>query len=529
MLPNNLPDLLKMAKDLWGQLADLEEQILSNHRNYLTRQLEAARQIRKQRPEVLALINQLGEILDEETLANSEAIINAPLFHPLFEELMEVQSNGTTDEQLFKEEHEELKEDIEDHYDLPYPEEIKVLQELRRMHGKMEEAAQAAFDADNIPMLYELLDSKQQQAIASSLLEEGLKSQIERLSDTFYILKDSPFSYASDAAEEEQFADELDGMSQFMNRLKLALEKSIETRQASPGLILIMQELEDAEQEMQEAGMDEWLEGFMEDEDYEMEDLFDDFLEFDDDDEDWDRVVNPKFPEGSVVAITNTDWLPEVYGIGSKQQFTPPKDARGRVMEAYTNGEKLMYEIALDSQTLKALPVEYIQHTCREADDSFAYHLFDEKDLKASTSRDTESEALITYKQLFNRYFWGNIEKDEDARIIHDVLMTDPKESDLSNWHHYFSETVEFPFSARVEGLIGWGELLPETEVEVLTLASLERQEEEEEEEEMGLLVFVKHGSETLYFPLVELLPLDEKSDTGKAVLAYRWWADMMV
>ncbi|MCB9265098.1 MAG: hypothetical protein H6558_08750 [Lewinellaceae bacterium] len=106
----------------------------------------------------------------------------------------------------------------------------------------------------------------------------------------------------------------------------------------------------------------------------------------------------------------------------------------------------------LDSHTLEKLPRRFIKFTCEEEYGTFSRFEFEESDLETAEPRDTLEEAIVTQRQLFHRYFWGNIKEDEQAARIYEIMLRAPAEDDISNWATYFSNDVAYPFAAVVEG-----------------------------------------------------------------------------
>jgi hypothetical protein len=523
MTPKKLDQQLSVAQKLWTGLQDTEARVLSNYQNALRQRVLAVASVNKLRPQVLELIGRLGAIMDENVREQTEALANSPLFHPAFEEIQQSMQEYESEEVFYEHQLDLLRDEMEDYYDHPYPEELKALQYLLlKAKDKSSEEVRQAFAQDNIPRLFALSDGAHLTDKDYKIVSSGLSAQIERLKDTTQLLEDLTGAHTEE--EEDEYTMELEGLMEFMSRLKKALEDSVEQQQVSSSLQALIAELDEMEGAPEGQELFDWFEGMMEEDDATMDDLFADF--FQPEENDWEEIESPEYSRGSVVAIKAKDWLDHTYESSPfTEHFKSPSDPRAYVVNAYSDGKNVYYEILLDATTLKALSVEYIRFMCHEMEDSFAFMVINAEEITASTPRDSEEDSLLAYKELFNRYFWGDIEKESEAKLIYEVLMKNPEESDLHNWYQFFANTLEMPFQARVDGVLDW-ELDEGTTVEVLAVGNIN---ESEEADNHGIKVFVKTGSETLYYPLLDLLPADEKGPNGKALMAYRWWSDLLM
>ena len=73
-----------------------------------------------------------------------------------------------------------------------------------------------------------------------------------------------------------------------------------------------------------------------------------------------------------------------------------------------------------------------------------------------------------------------------------------------------------------VEGLV-LQHIEPGTEVEVLGMEGID------EENDFGLVASIKKGRAILSYPLMELMPVNDKDSKAQPLLDYRYWADLML
>lgn len=230
--------------------------------------------------------------------------------------------------------------------------------------------------------------------------------------------------------------------------------------------------------------------------------------------EEWYAVRSPKFPVGSVVMVTADNELDEQSFPGLSTQGW-----YGRVEEALTDGRTTVYAIQLDSTTIASLPDGFLKTLCEES--PLPAFEFLAGELQTAEPRDTEAEATAAQRAAYHRYFWGDIEKDQQAIRIHRIMMKQPSASDLENWLDYFQNEVEFPLPAMAAGLI-FTQLPHGTPVEVVGI------EETKEDEGYGLIASVKKGRAIISYPLMELGPANEEARCWP-IKDYQYWADFML
>lgn len=231
-------------------------------------------------------------------------------------------------------------------------------------------------------------------------------------------------------------------------------------------------------------------------------------------DEEWYPIYSPKLPAGSVVAVTADNQL-------DKQGFPglSTKGWHGRVDEALTDGNRVIYSIELDSPTIASLPEAFLKMLCEES--PLPCFEFLAEELQTASPRDTIEEATASQRAVYHRYFWGDIEKDQQATRIHRIMMKNPSSSDLENWLDFFQNEVQYPLPAVAAGLI-FTQLPHGTPVEVVGIEGLD------EEDCYGIIASVKKGRAIISYPLMELGPASEEAQCWP-IKDYQYWADFML
>lgn len=531
-LQQEVQGLLEQARSARQELDATRRQILDSQIRASHQMLGHIEAINQLRLEIREMMKQLEGFREEDLRAvreMGEQLANAPLFHPQFEELLARKAAAGQNGRNFDD---QLREQVLDRLD-----------EFAFFPGQQENAARHAAiktlasadkpDSDEeLPALVALLLSRQPAAglapdAAAKLMDElkdGLKEYLNRIRREEKSLRNSAFGRHASNVEPDESMEDFEGLRELLEKMKDAFADSIQLGGPSPKLESLIEEygLDDEEQEDRE---DEMLSHFLEDMLDESEGLmfsedFDPESGFDDDDdgewEDWIPADNPRYLPGSAVIVVADRTL------GQGFSDINVKGWQGRIEEALTNGEMLLYIVALDSITLKQLPESYIEYTCEEEYGSFSRYEFEEEDLAPAQPRDSEEEAAAMQRELFHRFFWGNIDEDEQAARLYRIMLHAPAAEDIDNWITYFRNEVEFPFPAVVEGLI-LQHIEPGTEVEVLGIEGFD------EEDGFGLVASIKKGRAILSYPLMELMPADDHDPRSWPLLDYRYWADLML
>ena len=519
MISSDFSIQIKTLHELRDQLSSFKNRIIDHEMESIRAQLKAVESIKQTRPKVRDLITELSLYTGDEVIEFSEHISNAPLFHPLYESLLEEKAEAKDEADFFQTKRIELKEDLNLMVSSPYPSEKQCLLLMKEIISKQSETVEKAISHCDIACMYQILSEEEKAQLPPNLLKIAFKSQEERFRDDLEMINESIYAQDLQTGRYDEVVQEFLNLEDFLQRLKTALEESVQQQQTSTSLNGLIKELEEVLSDVAPStpGLDDIFEN--PEMDFLVNQFFDSFTdEADDYEEQWSPIAEKelKFPVESIVAITQKNWLP-------LHDFKAPEDARGRVKGGFKNahtGENF-YEVELDSITLQQLPIKYIQYICEDGEETFAYHLISGEALKKSVARDTQLAAHRTHKELFNRYFWGDIQKDEDAKNIYNILMAKPDARDIDNWHQHFKQSAFFPFDAIIEG-IAHSELPSNAPVQVLGIADLSTEEESE------LMAIIEIDNLQISYPLIDLLPKDENSKAGKAQLLYRDWADLL-
>lgn len=537
--PKDSPATLqKDVERLLEQAGEARQQLDATRRDITAAQVQASHQmmgyieaINELRADIRELLGQL-EGFDPEDLEAirhmGEQLASAPLFHPQFEELLARKARAAENGRSFEE---QLREQVLDRLD-----------EFSFFPGDKEKAARRAVlknlteadkltKAGELPALARLLLSQDPAGTlgaeaASKLLQalkEGLQEYHSRLRRENKSLKNSAFGRHAFSEAPDEAMEDFESLRELLEKMREAFADSIERQGPSPLLESLIEEygLDDEEEEDSE---DELLSAFLEDMLDESEGLmfsedfgpdFDLFLD-DDEDVEWHETSHERFPVGTSVLVTADRAL------GRGAANINIKGWQGRVEEVLTNGEDVVFVVALDSLTLRQLPESFIRFTCEEEYGAFSRYEFGEEDLAPAQPRDTEEEAMVAQRRLFHRFFWGDVQEDEQAARIFDIMLRSPNSEDIDNWAAYFNTEVEYPFYAVVEGLV-LQHIEPGTEVEVLGVEGID------DEEGFGLVASVKKGRAILSYPLMELMPVNERDPKAQPLLDYRYWADLML
>ncbi len=424
-LQQEVQGLLEQARSARQQLDATRQQILDSQIRASHQMLGHIGAINQLRLEIREMMKQLEGFGEEDLRAiqeMGEQLANAPLFHPQFEELLARKAAAGQNGHSFDG---QLREQV-----------LGRLDEFAFSPGQQENAArQAAIrnlagadkpaESEELPALAAMLLSRQPIAglaadAAARLmdkLKDGLKEYLNRIRREEKSLRNSAFGRHAFHVEPDEGMEDFEGLREMLEKMKDAFADSIQLGAPSSKLESLIEEygLDDDEQEDHE---DEMLSHFLEDMLDESEGLmfsedFDPESGFDDDEdgewEDWMPADNPRFPPGSSVIVVAER------NLGQGFSDINVKGWQGRIEEALTNGEMLLYVVALDSITLKQLPESYIQYSCEEEYGSFYRYEFEEEGLAPAQPRDSEEEAAATQRELFHRFFWGGIQEDEQA------------------------------------------------------------------------------------------------------------------
>lgn len=188
---------------------------------------------------------------------------------------------------------------------------------------------------------------------------------------------------------------------------------------------------------------------------------------------------------------------------------------QGRIIEIDETNQRLL--VALDSVTLKSLSHEYLED-CEEKGLGWPEYYIGFDDVEPARPRDTKGDVEDTIADLQDSLGWVYL--GEEGREINAILSgTDPDNEfeQMEAWEDHLHKVLHFPFEARVDEWQEPGSALKTgAGVKVLGIHDMD--------EWYGLLVKVRHGRRTLYFPLCDLKAVDENSPNHDPVQLYAVW-----
>ncbi|MBI3959961.1 MAG: hypothetical protein HY328_14205 [Chloroflexi bacterium] len=187
---------------------------------------------------------------------------------------------------------------------------------------------------------------------------------------------------------------------------------------------------------------------------------------------------------------------------------------QGRITEVDVKNDIVV--IRWDAITLRNMPAEYIADSEEQGLGWDEYYLGPE-DVELAEARDSEQETETTKAEIQTNFAWHHL-GEEGRDIGHILAGIDPDDTSeqLERWEEYLSATLTFPFKAEVtefqeRGPMRGGDILVVHEIESI-------------DENYGLIVQVKKGRKTYYFPLCDLTAVDEKSPNHLPVQLYAVW-----
>ncbi len=322
-----------------------------------------------------------------------------------------------------------------------------------------------------------------------------LENQKERLSQEIKSLRKSDMGQMltfSDSLErsgvtlmEGMGGRQLEGIAEALENMEEALEDSLRKGSFSPIFQDVIQKFErlvnpffGMMEDMAEAAGDDLADWFTEEEGFEEEERQPNF--------------NPKFPEGAFVRIKK-DLVREYVTDQGELLYFKLKGLRGIVAEAYWEDERPVYDIELDSASMRQIPKEYIQ------DQGKGFYLLPgvkESLLARETKKRPESykKRFSSYRRLLYRHLFAAMPTDQERRLQR-ILLAYPGESDEFNWTQYLEVHLPIPFTAKWRKHSALG--LDGRKVEVVASTGFS--------EDQGLLVMVQMGRRNIIAPLHEL------------------------
>lgn len=267
-----------------------------------------------------------------------------------------------------------------------------------------------------------------------------------------------------------------------------------------------MPNLEDMDQEDSEAVLDMLAE--LMGVDGEEDDLFDPFGFAE-----MEEVEDPKFPVGSSVVVT---WpLPSPFMKKIKM-----KGWVGRVEFVQLDYKgRTVYDVSFDSLTMDQMPDQLIKKAVEQVEDFQTVELF-EHQLEAALPRDTEEEAIASYRKHFHRFTWNYLKDDKKRLRLQKILFQYPDKPDFENWTSYLDKHLRFPFEAQTRAMFdGYRSGLK------ATVTGMEGYDEE-----YGHIVSMKLKGKNMEeeYPLAALKSLRDSGRLYEILDDYYVWAEEM-
>lgn len=187
----------------------------------------------------------------------------------------------------------------------------------------------------------------------------------------------------------------------------------------------------------------------------------------------------------------------------------------GRVVSAYYDdfGEEA-YAVSFDSQTVTQMPEKLIDKALK-MDDDFQEADFNEDQLVICRPRDTEQEALATYRIRYHGSIWKSLPDKAMAARLQAILLADTSLNDFENWTNYLEQHLNFPFEAKLRGS-GRSNKNNGGLIQVFGLKSIDGE---------GHIVAAKaNGKKGRSYPLAHLQAADENSKEFQILEDYLVW-----
>lgn len=214
-------------------------------------------------------------------------------------------------------------------------------------------------------------------------------------------------------------------------------------------------------------------------------------------------VKNPKIPIGTSVQLKKN--IPYLHALGLDL-----KGWQGRISNVYKTGKKVIYEVQLDSITLRSIPKKIVNGIIKD-DIEFDTIAAEFSDLKKVPPRDTAEEALSTYRTMSHSKRWKYLKKKDHA-LMQEILLKFPEKSDRYNWEFWLKKNLKFPFTGESRGYFNY---LPGEKMKIDGFYDWH--------EDGGLLVWVNESDELRDHPLLDI----QTNNKSKGILdLYHEWSD---
>ena len=177
--------------------------------------------------------------------------------------------------------------------------------------------------------------------------------------------------------------------------------------------------------------------------------------------------------------------------------------------------DAILVDINWDSQTLEAIPEEYIERNENQGLDWSGVFLYADE-VTPAEPRDTPEERAQTLKQLRRKFAWVYL-GDQGRRIrtvLHDI-DSDDLWAAMQVWDAYLRQNLKFPFDAEVIDTQP-GRLRTGTRVKVTGF--------QPPDEDEGVMVMVEKAKKKIEVDLYNLEPLDLSAPLYEFVDDYQTW-----
>ncbi len=363
-----------------------------------------------------------------------------------------------------------------------------------------------------------------------------INHQIDRTSSETQTLRDSEIGQMTDSLNQEEkdaegfsvMERDLEAMMIQMNTLKEGLVDSIKRDEVSP--ILMEMNQPNIDEALAQMGMpmdmfDDNTKGKMQEMMLKMQkgelnpqEMLNDLLgggggmdmfgglfgNEEAEEEEEDVFENAKFPLSSSVKIIGDYKNPHLERLNMNGWV-------GRIVDAYSE-DGIVYEVELDSISMKKLPDSIIAVLVEEGQDFQNYHV-KESDLEKAEERDLSQQTFALYRELFHQHNWSYL-PSADAQRMKKILLQEPEVTDIQNWTNYFQNNLSFPFETQFQEETSNEELI----VTVTGIAGTH--------EDHGIIMTLEGNSRYPSYPLSEMEVIDENSKNYSIVEDYLEWAD---
>lgn len=167
--------------------------------------------------------------------------------------------------------------------------------------------------------------------------------------------------------------------------------------------------------------------------------------------------------------------------------------------------------IRWDSITLKQIPHKYIRQSEEDGLD-WAEMYLETDEIESAPARDTEEEADNVREKMESTFFWLS-EGKEGERILKVIANAD---DEVEAWHGYLTQTLKFPFEAKVSEPQDKGQLNQGDVVQIQNIG--------EADEHYGVLAEVVYDRKKLVFPMCDLTAKDKQSPNYLPLKDYCVW-----